>query len=189
MQTHIRAAVTAGVATLALWPLSSTASTFIIGNGFAHDCSVRAIFGLKDAETITVCSNAIDQEFLSDGDFAKTLVNRGVVLTRRASLDDASKDLDRAQKVAPDLAEIYINRAVILIKRKQFADAVTQLDRGLALGSDEPEKVYYDRGVAKEGIGDIKGAYLDYKKANELKPTWDLPPKELARFNVAPAPT
>jgi tetratricopeptide (TPR) repeat protein len=189
MQTHTRAAAAAGLAALAFWPLSSSASTLIIGNGLAHECSVRAIYGSHDNQSLTICSTAIEQEFLSDGDYAKTLVNRGVVNTRRAALDDAARDFDRAQKVAPDLAEIYVNRAVILIKRKLFADAVSQLDRSIALGLDEPEKAYFDRAVAKEGAGDVKGAYLDYKKAVELKPTWDLPQQQLTRFNVTRAPT
>jgi tetratricopeptide (TPR) repeat protein len=189
MQQHIRAAVAASLAAFVLWPLSSSASTLIVGNGNAHECSVRALYGLHDVATMTICNNAIDQEYLSDDDFAKTLVNRGVVATRMSSLNDAARDFDHAEKVAPSLPEIYVNRAVILIKRHKFAEAITQLDRGIALGSDEPEKVYYDRAMAKEGVGDIKGAYLDYRKAADLNPKWDAPKTQLTRFSVAPAPT
>ena len=33
-------------------------------------------------------------------------------------------------------------------------------------------------------LDDLKAAYFDYKKAVELKPDWDMPQKELARFTV-----
>src|ERR1700760_1591719 len=127
MQTHTRAAVAAGLAALILSPLPSAASTIVFGRGFAHDCSVRAMYGNKDDATIALCTTALEQDVLSDEDYAKTLVNRGVVSMRRANLDDAMSDFDKAQKMTPQLSEIYINRAVMLMKRKQFTDAVAQL--------------------------------------------------------------
>jgi Flp pilus assembly protein TadD len=189
MQTHIRAAIAAGLAALIFVPLSAGASTIIFGKSFAHDCSLHALHGEHDAATLTICTNALEQDVMSQEDYAKTLVNRGVVLMRRASLDDATLDFDKAQKTMPSLPEIYVNRAVVLMKRHQFAEAVSQLDRGIALGTDEVEKAYYDRALAKEAVGDVKGAYYDYKKASELKPEWELPQKELVRFNVTRAPT
>jgi Flp pilus assembly protein TadD len=189
MQPHTRAALAAGFAVLVLWPLSSSASTVIFGRGFAHDCSMRALHGDKDIDAINICTDAIEEDLMSDADYAKTLVNRGVVNMRRSSFDNAERDFNRAQAIKPDLPEIYVNRAVVLMGRKQYQDAVAQLDRGIALGVDELEKAYYDRALAKEKVGDVKGAYLDFRKASDLKPDWEAPKTELTRFNVVRAPS
>ena len=50
----------------------------------------------------------------------------------------------------------------------------------------EPEKAYYNRGVAEERLGDVRSAYFDYRTASQLKPDWSLPKIELARFTVTP---
>lgn len=189
MQTHNRAVVAAGFAALVFWPLSTNASTFILGKGFAHDCSVRALYGNKDVETLNICSQALELEPMSDDDYAKTLVNRGVVLMRRQSLDNAELDFTKAEKMTPKLSEIYVNRAVALMMMQKYPDALAQLDKGILLGSDELEKAYFDRALAKEKMGDVKGAYYDFKKASDLKPDWELPKKELTRFNVTRAPS
>ncbi len=62
---------------------------------------------------------------------------------------------------------------------------MAEIDRGLALDPDQPEKAYFNRAVAKERLNDLKGAYFDYRRALELKPDWDMPKVELARFTVA----
>src|SRR6201999_3801656 len=116
MQSHIRAAVAASFAAFALWPLSAGASTVIIGNGLAHDCSVQALSGAHDVETVALCSRALEEETLTTPDYAKTLANRGIVTMRRANVADAAKDFARAEMMAPTLPEIYINRAVMLMK-------------------------------------------------------------------------
>jgi len=46
------------------------------------------------------------------------------------------------------------------------------------------EKAYFNRALAREAAGDVKGAYLDYVKALQLKPEWAPAVKELARFEV-----
>ena len=60
-----------------------------------------------------------------------------------------------------------------------------QIDRGLALGVREPQKAWYNRGVANEGLGDLTAAYRDYSRAAELDPEWTAPKSELARFSVS----
>jgi hypothetical protein len=42
--------------------------------------------------------------------------------------------------------------------------------------------------MAYEDQGDLKHAYIDYRKAAELNPSWDQPARQLARFNVDRAP-
>lgn len=184
MRTKFAAASAVSVVFLFLPAEMAQASTIVMGTGYAHDCAIRVINGLSDVETLEVCTTSLSDDPLTKSDRAKTLVNRGVLLLRRNRVADAIADLDKAEKVGPEVAEIYVNRGVALIRQRQYAEAVPQLDRGIAMGADEPEKAYYDRGIAKEESGDIRGAYFDYVKASELKPNWDAPKKELTRFSV-----
>jgi len=48
----------------------------------------------------------------------------------------------------------------------------------------EPEKAYYNRALAEEGLDDEKSAYVDYQQALVLNPDWDPPRQELLRFTV-----
>jgi tetratricopeptide (TPR) repeat protein len=43
---------------------------------------------------------------------------------------------------------------------------------------------YYNRGLTKEKLNDVRGAYEDYKKALELNPTFTLAADQLKRFTV-----
>jgi Tfp pilus assembly protein PilF len=81
-------------------------------------------------------------------------------------------------------SEAYVNRAAALVGAKQWAAAVVDASKAIELGIPEMEKAYYNRALAYEGIDDMKAAYLDYQKAVELKPDWEQPKIELARFTV-----
>ena len=36
----------------------------------------------------------------------------------------------------------------------------------------------------EEALDDLQGAYMDFRKASELKPDWEMPKKEMSRFVV-----
>ena len=55
---------------------------------------------------------------------------------------------------------------------------------GIELGVDEPQKAYFNRALAYEGLDNLKAAYFDFRKAQELAPEWDQPGKELSRYTV-----
>jgi len=61
---------------------------------------------------------------------------------------------------------------------------LADITKGLALGVKQPEKAYFDRALAYEGLDDEKSAYFDYQQAVTLKPDWPLPQRELLRFTV-----
>ena len=61
---------------------------------------------------------------------------------------------------------------------------MADLNKAIALGVDEPEKAYYNRALAYEGLEDAKAAYLDYVQALTIKPDWVLPQQQLLRFTV-----
>jgi len=185
MRFRNRAALAAAIAASVLaTPYAASSSTIVFGKGFANTCSIMALKGLSDTRTFDTCNRAINEDMLNSSDYAKTLVNRGVVQMRRKNIDHAERDFAQAQTLLPDLPEVYINRAVIQIKQGRYADAIALIDQGLALAPDEPEKAYFNRALAREAAGDVTGAYYDFTKASTLKPEWEAPKKELVRFNV-----
>lgn len=156
----------------------------VIGGGLAQACSQQVKLGRADRELLELCTASIEQEALRRRDRAGTFVNRGIVSLRLRDLDDALADFRRAENLNPTVGEIFVNRGAALIGKNRFGDALAEIDKGIALGVEEPEKAYYNRAIAREGLDDMKGAYLDYRKAAELDPTWQLPTTQLARFTV-----
>ena len=182
MSYKLAAAIALAAACIA--PGSALASTLVIGNGLAADCSQEAIKGRADKQVLDLCTAALESQLMPREDTARTYVNRGVVYLRRGVYDLAEKDFARAEKLWKDLPEVFINRGAIRIRQSRFTEAVAELDRGIALDPSEPEKGYYNRGVAKEALDDLQGAYMDFRKASELKPDWEMPKKEMSRFIV-----
>lgn len=182
MHVKLRAAI--ALAALSLVPTGTSASTLVMGNGHAADCSHLVIAGKFDNITLDICNLAIDTDFLERGDRSKTLVNRSVVYIRRGKMELAQRDLDNAERLDRGLPEIFINRGAVLIRQKRFEEAVTQISKGLALQPMEPEKGYFNRAVAREALDDLQGAYMDFRRAAELKPDWESPKAEMARFKV-----
>lgn len=163
----------------------SQAATTVLSNGLASFCSHFAEEGRDDNEALRTCDLALETEAMRRRDRAGTLVNRGIIRMRRKEYRDARVDFDTALRLEPAMGEAWVNRGAVLVAEKRYAEALVQIDKGLELGADEPEKAYYNRALAHEGLDDIKAAYLDYLKALELKPDWDIPAKDLTRFTVS----
>lgn len=162
-------------------------ATTVLGNGLAHLCSVEAKAGSSEPNAVDLCTMAIESESMDRRDLAGTYVNRGVIKMRRKAYRDARSDFNVAVKLAPTMGEAFINRGGALVGERQYAQALEDLDRGLALGPEEPEKGYYNRGLAHEGLDDVTSAYFDYQRAVALKPDWQPPQQELLRFTVKSA--
>lgn len=163
-------------------PASSAA--FVIGGGLADACSRFAQDGRSDDYSLSTCTYALETEILVKRDRAATLVNRGVIQLRRKKYDAANRDFDSAIKLQPTLGEAFVNRGAALIAQRRWQEGMADIDKGLALDPDEPEKAYYNRALAWEALDDMASAWRDYTRASELKPDWDAPRKELARFTV-----
>ena len=84
----------------------------------------------------------------------------------------------------PKAREARTAYARLLVGQKRYMEALLDIDKGLALNPEEPEKAYYNRGLANEGLDDVKAAYFDYLRALELAPQWEIPQRELRRFSV-----
>lgn len=181
-----RKAIFTGVASaiaLSLVAADASAAVSVLGTAAVNECSAAALSGDATDESITICTQAL-REVASEDALAGTHVNRGVLMLRRKNFVAARADFDTALKIKPGYGEAVVNRGASLLAERRFAEALAEIDRGLALGPEEPEKAYYNRALANEGLDDMKAAYFDYMKALELAPNWEDPRRELARFNV-----
>jgi tetratricopeptide (TPR) repeat protein len=137
---------------------------------------------------VDLCTRALESA-LGEHDMAGTYVNRGVLYMIDGDLASAMADFSRAVQVSPKLAEAHVNLGAAMVGMRLDKDGISEIDQGLAMGSAEPEKSYFNRAVAEEHLDDLSGAYQDYMKAAELKPSWQQPKQELTRFTVEPAST
>jgi tetratricopeptide (TPR) repeat protein len=162
-------------------------SVTVFAGTLARDCARAALQGHDDADSFKLCDLALTTEVLSRHDRAVTYMNRGCLFLSRNDLRNARRDFDAAIAIEDTLAEAYINRGAADIADRRYAEGLAETERGLDLGPREPEKAYYNRAIAHEHLGNVRQAYLDYQKAAELRPGWDLPAKELGRFSVRKA--
>jgi len=162
----------------------AAAAVTVLGSNNAELCSKAAFAELGDQASVQICSVALSDAMLDRHDLAGTYINRGVIYMVRMDYARARADFERAITIDPSIGEAYVNRGAIAIIDKRYQDGINDISKGLDLGTNEPAKAYYNRGVAYEGINDEKSAYLDYQEALVLQPGWDLPKQELLRFTV-----
>ena len=182
MRMIIAAAVAA--ASVGLVAGQASASIVVLGNTLSGSCSKVAVAGREDRAALDLCSRALAEEAVNGRNLAATLVNRGVIYMRRGDARAALADFEKAVERDPLLGEAYVNRGAVHVSEGRFAQGLADTERGMALGLTAPERAYFNRGMAREWLEDEKGAYLDYRKAAELAPGWELPREQLARFTV-----
>lgn len=176
-------AFAAGAALLG-WAAAAQGAVTVIGGGMARQCSVAALNGASDAKSEGICTMALETEMLSLRDRAGTYVNRGVLKLRRKQFADAQWDFNRAIDTKKDLGEAYVNRGAAHVGSKRYSEGLADINKAIELGVEEPEKAYFNRALAYEGLDNLKAAYFDFRKAQELAPAWEQPAKELARYTV-----
>jgi tetratricopeptide (TPR) repeat protein len=133
---------------------------------------------------LAICSQAITDSSDDPHDRAAALVNRADIRLRVPDFPGVVSDADAAIALQPSLAEAYANRGAGLIGERKFNEALLALNKAVDLESSKSEIAYYNRAVAKEALGDVKGAYYDFKAANEINSQFTLASEQLARFQV-----
>jgi tetratricopeptide (TPR) repeat protein len=164
------------------------AAITVLGDSLAHDCFEAAEFGGSPGEGIVTCTTALEETSISTKDRAATFINRGILKSRNDDSTGALSDYDHGLSLESDLGEGYVDRGATFIVMRRYDDAMTDINKGIALGAKRPEIAYYDRAVVDEALGDVRGAYEDYKKAVEIQPDFPLATEELARFRVIRKP-
>lgn len=172
---------------LLLAPAGAQAAISVIGEPAAHDCYQAAVEGRTDQGAMASCNSALAGEMFSRRDEAATFVNRGVVRLHRREWAEALSDFDRAIRLMPALGEAHVDRGAALIMLRDYPAAIEAITLGLTYNTQDPHEAYFNRALANELRGDIRAAYMDYRRAAELAPEWPRPQLELARFQVRPA--
>lgn len=182
MQTWSRLAIAA----VALAGAASTAAAavLVLGRSEARACYEAARDGRSDPSSLMICDKAVQETWISQGDLAATHVNRGILSMRRMDLDDAIADFNRAIRLRPDIGDAFLNRGAALLLKGQDQAAMGDFDSAIALGSQQPYSAHYNRAIARERMGDVRGAYEDYQAALAILPEWPLPQSQLVRFKV-----
>jgi len=162
----------------------SDAAVTVLGNGLARNCFEYAEFGGSPKDGVEACSNAIELTVLPVKDLAATYINRGILRSRIEDTTGALADYDKGLSLDSDLGEAYVDRGAVMIVLRRYDDALADIDKGIALGSNRLQIAYYDRAIVQEALGNIRGAYEDYKKAAEIQPDFALAIEQLARFRV-----
>ena len=168
--------------------VSPPAQTFTGAENSAYQCSIAATAaeerGAATDGDLAACDMAVKLSTADHGRLAVALTNRSVIHLMRKEYDATIADTTVALGWDNKLPEALVNRGVARMLAGRPKDAVSDLTAGLNLGPANLERVYFNRAMAREDSGDLVGAYLDYRKASELSPSWDRPKQELARFTV-----
>lgn len=154
----------------------------VFGAPHANACAAAASSGRATEAAIDDCSEALSSEGLSKQNKALIYINRGAMYLRLNNGDAALADFDAALMINPKSPEAHLNRGAALVMVKKPGLAVGAITTALQLGVRDPHKAYFNRGAARESLGDIRGAFEDYSTALAIKPDWAMVEGELARF-------
>lgn len=152
------------------------------GDAHAQRCVQNVLAGDVSDRTEEECTRALRYPHLSRVGQEQIRNNRGVMYLRRQQTDAALADFDAVIALNARNAEAHLNRGAALMQGRQFGPAIASITQALGLGVAEPHKAYYNRGAAREALGDLRGAYEDYSTALEIQPDWGPANAELARF-------
>ena len=172
------------VVALASVPFAAHASVLTVGGAYAYSCYQAADGDGATIASLDACSRALTEEALTPQDRAATHVNRGILLLRRANLDQADADFDSALRLNPQEPEAWLNKAILNARYRKSADALPYVAKALENGTHRPAIAYFVRAMANEDSGKIGAAYQDFQRARTLDPKWAEPALELQRFQV-----
>ena len=161
------------------------AQVFVLGDGPASACYQAAEFGTGATDNgFEVCSLALNTPGVSSRDRAATYVNRAVIRMRAGDFQGAYSDSNNSIGLVSSMGEAYVNRGAALLNLMRPMEALDSINQGVTLGSSRLHLVYYDRAAAKEILGDVRGAYADYRMSLQVKPDFALATEQLSRFQV-----
>jgi tetratricopeptide (TPR) repeat protein len=164
---------------------SDPAAVTVVGRDpNARRCHEQVLRGDTSDATIDVCTEALDYRRIERTAQLQLLVNRGVTYLRRSDYQQALADFDGVIALNPRHAEAHVNRGAALLQMREYGQAIAAFTEALGLDVAEPYKAYFNRGAAREALGDVRGAYEDYNTALEIYPNWGPANAELRRFAV-----
>jgi tetratricopeptide (TPR) repeat protein len=164
------------------WPNAS-----LLASGTADRCASASAAAQENGRVsdtdLSTCTLAVKLA-IGDGAQAEALNNRSVLYYARGQYDAALADNTAALKLNDRMAEAIVNRGSIFLVQHRPQAASANFDRALSFNPAHPEKVFFNRAMAREDMGDTSGAYADYAQAAKLDPQWEQPKREMTRFTI-----
>ncbi len=178
------------------FPVASQAAITVMGGGYGEACWRAAVASILihmdsaveearwKADSIATWDDALSGSGMDRKDLASTYVNRGILEMSRENYAVAEQNFRKALSMIPKLAEAHVDLGSTLMNMQLYDDGIRETRLGLDLNTKEPERAYYNLGIAYEFMGKLQEAYDSYKKAAVLAPKWKDPRDEMARFVV-----
>lgn len=164
-------------------PNSEARAITVVGNDSnLRQCSTLFALGNTTDQAVDACTRALRYPRLTHDNSVQINMAIGVMRLRRREGESAVAAFDAVLALEPRNAEAHLNRGAAMVMIHQPGPAVAEITQALSLGVREPEKAYYNRGAAREALGDLRGAYEDYSTALQIRPQWAPADQELARF-------
>jgi tetratricopeptide (TPR) repeat protein len=165
---------------------ASFGAVTVLGGGMARDCYLAVKSGkLGNAQALTVCDLALEQERLTKKNRAATLVNRGILHMRDGRNGRALADFEASLKLLPDLLEAKVNQGAALYGLDRLDEAMAALNEGIHVSDiDALSTAYYNRALVYLRKGDVQASYDDFKMALQVNPQMTPAAKQLERFQV-----
>jgi len=173
-----------GAAALGIASVPASAQVISLGSSLAEACYRAAAAPNTSLPARDACDRALRDEPITLEDRFATHVNRGILRMFRRDYVAAASDFQAALQINSDRPEPWLNLGIMRLNQEDAAGSIPLLTRALELGTTDPALAYYARGLAHEYSGNVRAAYYDLTRAASLKPEWDLPARELARFQV-----
>jgi tetratricopeptide (TPR) repeat protein len=159
----------------------------LLATGMADSCAAASDAAQESGHAtdaaVANCTLAVKLAYY-DKARAEVLNNRSVLHYVRGEYDAALADNTAALKSYDQMAEAIVNRGSIFLVQHRPQAAAANFERALTFNPAHPEKVHFNRAMAREEMGDLNGAYADYAEAAKLAPQWEQPKREMMRFNI-----
>jgi tetratricopeptide (TPR) repeat protein len=165
------------------------AAVIRVGGSSAETCYHAALARDASAPSVAECNSAINQDVIPYSDLVATYVNRGILMLVQGNYQAAEADFNRATSMQPNQPEAVLNKGISRYQRGDVQTARDLFTKAIDLKTDYPALAYFGRALANEDAGDVKAAYSDFRKAEQLDPKWSEPREQLKRFKVVPKAT
>ncbi|MGI8704836.1 MAG: tetratricopeptide repeat protein [Sphingomicrobium sp.] len=162
---------------------TSTAAVITLGTPLAAECYRSADSRILDSRGLWSCNRALEGALDAENRSA-TYVNRGIVRMNRRDFAGAEADFNAALALDPEQTDAWLNKGFLRLRTGDADAAMPFLERALELRPRRPALAYLARGIAHELSGNVRAAYADLTRARDLEPGWDLPGRELSRYQV-----
>src|SRR4051794_27395948 len=175
----------AGIAMVAIPLSAASGATMTLGGPLSQNCYQAALARDARPSSTEGCDRSLTEEALTSTDRAATFVNRGILNMIRGRETAAESDFNSAMAIDDALAEPWLNKGYLRLMHDNGRDALPLIEEGIKRQPQREAMAFFARGLAYEDVGNLKAAYADLRRAHYLEPSWSLPRKYLARYQVS----